>query len=175
MSEFSESFHLLTDDRTEAEALVRQSGLTGWTLPPSSGGWTPVVIDRDFTGEPDDHLVQANTGVLVLYVCAEDHGCELTVWSGAETIGHYRAEWTEEVEVEDHLDPATVQAAIGDRVEIDAAELEAALSVAVIESSLDPASGVRRAAAALGLGPVDWLSAAYLRHDAAERDAVHVG
>src|SRR5262245_8749918 len=96
MSEFSESFHLRAEDQAEGVALLERSGLAGWAYAPTNG-WVTVVVDRDFSGEPEPALVEANQGVLLLYVNAEDHGWGLTLWEGPDLRSAYEAEWTEEM------------------------------------------------------------------------------
>lgn len=75
MSEFSDSFHLRSDDLDEGVALLRRAGLEGFVFP-SEGGWTTLVCEGD-----GERLVAENTGTLLRYQWARDHGCRVDAWS----------------------------------------------------------------------------------------------
>lgn len=173
MSEFSESFHLWADDQAAGVALLERSGLAGWVYRPSNG-WVTVVLDRDFSGEGDPALTEANEGVLLLYVNAEDHGWSLTVWEGSAERSAYEAEWTEEMSTKTRkLDLNEVKRllgpAIGDeRVANLIALLRAPLDEGEWDSWIADGNPGHRAARLLGLEHADWLSGPYLAADDSE-------
>jgi hypothetical protein len=182
MSEFSESFHLRADDTAAGVALLERAGLPGWVLP-AEGGWVTVVVERDFTGEPEPALVAANDGVLLLYVNAEDHGWSLTAWDGTTEVSHYEAEWTDDIAADtSRLDVDALGARLGG---VEGADVDALRTILADDlSGLDVQEVVRwvqignpghRAAAAIGLTNVSWLSGDYLRNDDGRvEDAVRV-
>ena len=167
MSEFSDSYHLVTDAQADGIALLERAGLGGWVFPPGNG-WCMVVVAGQFAGAADARILQANEGVLLYYLNAEDHGWGFAVWSGTEEVGSYGIEWTEDIGVEDrdlHLDalhealtpvPASAWPAI-----------DAELTTTPDESAIFGATGNpgHRVAGLLGLERVEWMSGAALEHD----------
>ena len=182
MSEFSESFHLLADGQAAGVALLERAGLAGWVYRPANG-WVTVVLDRDFSGEGDPALIEANEGVLLLYVNAEDHGWSLTVWEGSTERSAYEAEWTEEMstktrkldlnEVKRLLAPAIGEESAHRLMEL----LRAPLAESDWDSWIADGNPGHRAARLLRLEHADWLSGMYLAAEpsaAADDGAVRV-
>ena len=164
MSEFSESYHLLTEDQHAGVALLERAGRAGWVFPPANG-WCTVVVDGEFTGMPAGAVIAANEGVLLQYVNAEDHGWGFTVWNETAEISAYGIGWTEEIQA--------------DTSQLDLAKLREYLPVVrpgawpAIEAGLEPPEdhatlfiGVEnpghRFARQLGLANFEWVSGHYL-------------
>jgi hypothetical protein len=167
MSEFTECYQLLAGDVAEGAALLERAGLPGWALPAESG-WVTVVVERPYTTEPDPPLIEANRGVLALFVNAEDHGWSLSFWEGPALRSHYRCDWDDEI--------------TADTSGLDLDALRRLLSPTVAEQSLDRLAEALEvlpddddlARSALGEGPpqqaarllgfpnTGWISGAYL-------------
>lgn len=81
MSEFSESFHLKSDDAQDAVALLSAARVPGFVAP-AKNGWVSFVYEPDEPPAKDhfDAIVAAARGTLVHYDFAEDHGCTVTVY-----------------------------------------------------------------------------------------------
>jgi hypothetical protein len=80
MSEFSDSYHLLTSNIKDVKRLIRQSGRYGMVIP-CAGKYIPFVVEGpESAGGPIDRLVQHNTQLLIHYAFAEDHGCWVKVF-----------------------------------------------------------------------------------------------
>jgi hypothetical protein len=179
VSEFSESFHLRSDDQAEGVDLLRRSGLAGWVFPPADG-WVTIVVERDFTGEPEPALTAANTGVLLLYVNAEDHGWSLTLWEGSEERSHYEAEWTEDMSVDrarhrpDEVRRMLSAALPAKRLARLEAVIDAPVDDEAWEQWLTDGMPAVRAADALGLPNTTWMSGDYLRHGGDDRAAAAI-
>ncbi len=169
MSEFTECYQLLAGDVAEGAALLERAGLSGWAFP-AQNGWVTVVVERPYTTEPDPPLIDANQGVLALFVNAEDHGWSLSFWEGAALRSHYRCEWDDEI--------------TADTSGLSPPELRRLLAPAVADPTARPAGrgGPRgparrrrprsrsspatvrpsRAARLLGFPNADWISGDYL-------------
>jgi hypothetical protein len=162
VSEFSESHHLATRDQADGVALLQRAGLRGLVFPPSPSGWTAVVPESPFTSDPSAELVEANEGVLLYYVNAEDHGWGLAAFEGAELVFEAQTEWDFDVEVQG--DPAALPAlwsALGERLPEDrqSALVDHLFPDASVESLFTGLQNPgHHAAAVLGLDPHEWLS-----------------
>jgi hypothetical protein len=107
VSEFSQSYHVVTDDAETGAALLRDAGLTGWVFP-ASNGWVTVLPDPDEFGTPSPALVAANAGTLLYYLNAEDHGWTFTIWEGGEQVCAYGCAWDHTLDVQDKAYDAAV-------------------------------------------------------------------
>ena len=132
MSEFSQSYHLASDDAGDAEALLRRAGVAGWVFPPGNG-WVTLLPDPDIFGEPLPALVAANTGTLVHYLNAEDHGWTFTIFQGAEVVCAYGCSWEDELAIED----ARLDLTVIDHI-IQANALEPMTSLPQVQALLHP-------------------------------------
>jgi hypothetical protein len=127
-----------------------------------------VVVAGPFLGDPSPRLVAANEGVLLHYVNAEDHGWALGVWYGAREVCAYRAEWTEDIVVDDGgLDLDALHASLTPVPPANWAAIDAQLTstpddAAIISPGGNPG---HRVAALLGLARVEWMSGAAMAHD----------
>lgn len=162
MSEFSQSYHLVGDDQGDAVSLLRRAGARGFVFPPSNH-WTTLVVETSDYGEVDDRVVAANTGTLLHYVHAEDHGWELAVFQGPDVVTRYACRWDEEIEISDEeLDMSLLEdlsrnhgSAAG------RAELEEVLHPADFDEIFendDLATPADRFCRLLGLAHASWLS-----------------
>jgi hypothetical protein len=81
MSEFSDSCHLRTMLREDAVQLLNACKVHGYVFD-EAGGWVPFVFPIDKLAR----VVAANTGLLVRYEYAGDHGCAVTVYDRAVRV-----------------------------------------------------------------------------------------
>ncbi|NOU73729.1 hypothetical protein GC098_20280 [Paenibacillus sp. LMG 31458] len=58
-----------------------------------------MVKDSNF--EPLDSIVRNNTGILLHYVYAEDHGWSMTLFDGDKEVSQYICNWDDEIRIED--------------------------------------------------------------------------
>ena len=180
MSEFTECYQLLAGDVAEGAALLHRAGLSGWAFP-AENGWVTVVVERSYTTEPDPPLIEANQGVLALFVNAEDHGWSLSFWEGASLRSDYRCEWDDQITADTSaLSPQELRRLLAPVVEdpqLD--QLLAVLEVPPDDDDLDAlATGdgpPQRAARLLGFPNDAWISGDYLaRGDDRAAPAVRV-
>ncbi|MCB9602153.1 MAG: hypothetical protein H6720_17680 [Sandaracinus sp.] len=87
MSEFSDSYHLL-GTRDDAVALLQRASARGAVLP-GGGRFTTLVVHPK-----DGRLLEAaNTGVLLHYLYAGDHGCWVQLRQGASLLDRLEQNW----------------------------------------------------------------------------------
>lgn len=87
MSEFSDSYHLL-GSREDAIALLERTGARGAVLS-GEGRFTAFVVHPK-----DGKRVEAgNTGVLLYYVYAGDHGCWVQLRQGTKLLDRLEQTW----------------------------------------------------------------------------------
>lgn len=80
MSEFSDSYHLLTSNTKDVKRLIRQSGRYGMVIP-CTGKYIPFLVEGpEEAGGPIDKLIEHNTQLLIHYAFAEEHGCWIKVF-----------------------------------------------------------------------------------------------
>lgn len=91
MSEFSESYHLKTASQDEAAALLEHAGFPGAVFAPS-GIWTTVVPWAGLF-EAMKPMAEANEGILLHYVFAEDHCWHATLYDGPQIAWEYLCSW----------------------------------------------------------------------------------
>ena len=99
MSEFSESYHLRSNDAQEAVEILRRAGERGYVFP-ASAGWVAFVSEGNLF-EPNPAIVKANPGILVHYVNQEDYCCWFAIFERSEMKCGYRCDWSEGLEVDD--------------------------------------------------------------------------
>jgi hypothetical protein len=90
MSEFSDSYHLLTADSQDVARLIRRSGRYGMILPPSapSARFIAFIVEGlDEAGGPSGAVVEHNENILIHYAFTDDAGCWLRVFDGAGEVG----------------------------------------------------------------------------------------
>lgn len=108
MSEFSESYHLLTDVRKDVFDLLQRGRCTGYVFEPTNG-WTSFVVKYS-SFSPMKELTTQNLGILLHYVNFEEHGWRFEIFSGSESLGYYENVWDPEWEIKTILDGARLKA-----------------------------------------------------------------
>lgn len=93
MSEFSDSFHLRTDDPEDAIELLRRAKVPGFVFPPAFG-FVSFVCPRDKRFY--QQVLGANLGLLVDYSFAADHGCWVNLYERDVKVGNLSAAFEEE-------------------------------------------------------------------------------
>lgn len=94
MSEFSESYHLLTADQQAGVAMVNRAGLAGFVFS-GSNNWVTILVE-DCMFEPNTRLTGANEGTLLHYMNPEDHGWGFTLFEKTQPVSRFMANWEEE-------------------------------------------------------------------------------
>ncbi len=169
MSEFSDSYHMLTADSRDVARLIRRSGRYGMILPPSgpSARFIAFIVEGlDEAGGPIDAVVEHNENILVHYSFTDDAGCWLRVFDGADEV----ADLAFEADLAGRDEPlaalreetrARSLAALLDRGVIDR---ETAARLRAAAQQPDPRAVGPQVAAALRLEHVAWLSCADLTY-----------
>lgn len=93
MSEFSESYHLQSDNAQDAVDLLQRAGEKGHVYPPGAG-WVTFVSEGNLF-EPNPAIVNANKGTLVHYVNQADYLCWFAIFENSKMTCAYRCEWEE--------------------------------------------------------------------------------
>ena len=99
MSEFSESYHLRSENAEDAIQLLRRAGRKGYVFQPARG-WVSFVAE-DGVFEPDDRIVAAASRPLLHFVSAEDHGWGFALLDGREVVSGYNCEWENDITCDD--------------------------------------------------------------------------
>ncbi|MCA0757178.1 hypothetical protein KP806_19115 [Paenibacillus sp. N4] len=172
MSEFSASYHLKAGDREEAIALIRNAGHQGYVYP-EQNGWVTFVVRGDVF-EVNEEIIAANTGLLVYYIYAEDHGWGMRIFQKNEPVFEYSADWNEELRIEKPTyDLELIRKLIGEQGNSDEG-IEALFETDEEEMfGLDepPAYTI---AESLGLTYFAWVSADYLENDGVDPSIAEV-
>ena len=163
MSEFSESYHLRSDDQNDGVALLERAGLKGFVFP-ASNGWVTVLAEGDiFT--PNDRLISANTGTLLYFANAEDHGWLFSIYASSECVCHYECAWEDTIEA-DHsgLDLKAVTELLRPSVSLEETHQILHPSPTDFDRLFlqPPATSF---AQSIGLEHYEWLSYAYMETD----------
>lgn len=173
MSEFSQSYHLVSDSADEGVALLRRAELRGWVFAPGNG-WVTLIPEPDEFGEASAALLDAcTTGTLLYYLNAEDHGWTFTVYRESRAVCAYGCSWEGGLEIEDaSLRLDVLEDVVAANLPAQAAEARVALERLLYPASLEhlaafaehtdgnnPGHGF---AEVMGLEHFHWLSAQYL-------------
>jgi hypothetical protein len=173
MSEFSESYHLRGSDINEAAALLRRTGLKGYVFPPSNG-WISFVAEQN-SFEPDPRVVAKNTGTLLHYVSAEDHGWNFSLFEGAELACGYGCNWDEDVQVDDsRYSAVALSRALGSGTETAIAAIERVLHPVDIDEAIESQPS-QVFAQAMVLPRFEWFAYDYVSRDFHDRPGEYVG
>ena len=161
MSEFSDSYHLVTADPGEVVRLVEAAGRFGMLMP-STGRSIPFLVEgEDDAGGPLDAVVENNRGILIHYCFAEDHGCWVTFFDGPARLA-WLSYMPRDPRLIENLAEATDilrgRGAIDDAVATRLRELARDMAMEVGPD----------VAMALGLGDVSWLSSKDLTYQSME-------
>ncbi len=163
MSEFSESYHLKSSQPEEAVAILRAASRKGYVFPSENGWVTFLAADGNF--EPDQRIIKANTGHLLHYVFAEDHGWSFTFFDKEKIVLRYRCEWDDDARFDDSKCPEQAfRKFIGDFGVGPADEVWSRLHPANIDEAIE-VEVAKLLAEALGLGHYEWLAYRYMVKD----------
>ncbi len=151
MSEFSESFHLRSDDAGDATGILSRARVPGFVFA-AEGGWVTFVYEAD---EPPsrahfDRILAEARGRLVHWDYAEDHGCRVTVYDDGKRVARLAVSFESRLSTFERA----AFVALGLVTDAGADEIEQWLKYAV------PGSIV---AETLGLPRHRWLSFEYVR------------
>jgi hypothetical protein len=185
MSEYSESYHLRSNNLSDGVDLLKRAGLMGYVFPPSNN-WIAMVIPTEELSSSEDNnnlskeemiakyanlrnsdaflnhsklLVTANDGLLLHYVWQEDHNWSFEFFNKSELVSGYLCDWnSDEFIVDDsQLNVAFVQSLLVKRDNIPHADAQRILYPQDFETLWNEHSGYIFAIA-LGLSPFSWLS-----------------
>lgn len=151
MSEFSESLQLLGTG-AEGASLMRRAGVPGWVVPGKR--WTALLCATD--GGEIQRIINVNTGILLHYAYAEDHGCDVHLIRGPRRAGYLKCYFELEswhFDVEAFVDGGLLTEEAGARL---CAYVELAHEPSALEQL-----GRYLPAESLGLEHYRWLSHAY--------------
>jgi hypothetical protein len=89
VSESSESVHLRSTNPNEAVELLKRAKVAGFVFP-ERNGWVSFVHS---VNDPEDRfrVEQANTGLLLFYDYAEDHGVWVNIHEGKKRVARLKA------------------------------------------------------------------------------------
>jgi hypothetical protein len=111
MSEFSESYHLQTSNIQDGIDLLKRASLKGFVYP-ASNNWV-TLLPEGSSFQPNNKLIQANQGLLLHYINAEDHGWAFNIYEGIIQTSHYECTWEEDITIDQQdLNPEKVQSII---------------------------------------------------------------
>jgi hypothetical protein len=165
MSEFSESYHLKSENQKDGENLLRKAGLTGAVFSPIRG-WVTIVPDTEMF-KSIEQMVSANKGLLLYYLYAEDHGWQFALYRDNSAICKYECAWNEELEINDSdLNQSEILPLLINKSS--EGELESILRPKTIEDIIVE-SPAYRFANIIGLEHYEWLAGSYL-DEVEERD-----
>ena len=99
MSEYSESYHLKVSKQEEAIELLQRANVGGYVFPVTNG-WVTMVVDGEFT-KLNSALIEANSGCLLNYQYAGDHGWGFSLFEGSAGVSSYFCSWEEGLEIGD--------------------------------------------------------------------------
>jgi hypothetical protein len=97
MSEFSESYHLFSNEQKDGIELLKRSLLRGFVYPDSNNWVTIIPSGRIF--QVNRRLINSNRSVLIHLINAEDHGWSLSIYDGKKRTFHYECTWEEDIEI----------------------------------------------------------------------------
>jgi hypothetical protein len=176
VSEFSQSYHLVTNDQEVVAQLLKSIPLRGFVFPPANK-WVTFVPEDKQPGELelDDRVVAANSGTLLHFIHAEDHGWEFQIFERNRRLCSYRCEWEWDLEIKDEdVDLDLLRRLSREHGQGTSKEqFEAWLHPRDIDSLIDDYPEERPAelvAASLGLEHLSWISWHYMTVD----DAVFI-
>lgn len=178
MSEFSESYHLVAANADEGAALLGRAGTGGWVFP-EANGWVTVVPQGDFGMVAPQSIASANTGLLVHYMNAEDHGWSIEVFKADTSLCAYEVDWTfDEPEADQsRLDVAAFAAALAEHGrQVDAGALANVFrdpfedgEEAFVNAMISGGGPGEALPELLGWGEYSWLSGSYLAGETDDR------
>ncbi|WP_088043250.1 hypothetical protein [Bacillus sp. EAC] len=97
MSEFSESYHLFSNDQKDGIELLKRSFVRGFVYPEKNNWVTIIPSGRKF--HVIRRFIKNNKGVLIHLINAEDHGWSLSIYDGIKRTFHFECSWEEDIEI----------------------------------------------------------------------------
>jgi hypothetical protein len=163
MSEFSESYHLRSEQAEDAIALLRRAKRKGYVYQPVNG-WVTFLAEEG-TFEPDERIVAAAAHPLLHYVSAEDHGWSFTLFDRTKAVSGYRCDWDSEINIDDsRYSRAALQQLVPSAQPALLDDFESRLHPKDFDE-LHEAEPSKLLAQALGLEHYDWLAYDYMASD----------
>ena len=163
MSEFSESYHLRSENAEDAIQLLRRAGRKGYVFQPALG-WVSFVAE-DGVFEPDERIVAAASRPLLHFVSAEDHGWGFALFAGREVVSGYSCEWENDITSDDSkYSREALQRLVPSAEASLLDEFERRLHPSDFDELLE-VNPSRLLAQALGLEHYEWLSYNYISSD----------
>ncbi len=98
MSEFSESFHLRTEDKNEGKELLKNIGASGIVFEPTNG-WVTVIPEGELNSQIP--AMSSYKGTILHYMYAEDHAWMTNLFSDGNPISSFVCAWDPELYIED--------------------------------------------------------------------------
>jgi len=165
VSEFSDSYHLMTDNCQAAEALLKRAGVEGYVFP-AVKGWSALVAEG-FAFRPNFQLIEANEGILLHLVSAQEYGWYFSLYQGPDQLAHYECYWENELYIHDaEFDFAKVKEVLSGQIEIAPEAAEEEYRKIFYPQELDyTCNPVTRLANLLGLKHVDWVAFSCVQED----------
>jgi hypothetical protein len=99
VSEFSCSYHLKSDSIDDCVSLIRKAKVTGFVFPAREGWVSFVVNEPDFVFSKK--LMDANDGVLLNFINAEDHGWSFEIFNKNTRICKFECSYSEDEDEDD--------------------------------------------------------------------------
>lgn len=96
MSEFSETYNLLSSEQQHGVALLEAAQIEGFVFEPANG-WVTILPRSEF-GQPLPVLIKANNGVLLEYLYDEDSGWQFALFEGSNVVSAYSCVWLDETD-----------------------------------------------------------------------------
>ena len=96
MSEFSSSFHFYKKTQDEVANLLKKNKVKAFVYK-EFNNWVTAVVNNE-----DVKLIKdTNSGFLIEYNFAEDHGWEYRLFNGKEQVSVYQCMWDNEISIID--------------------------------------------------------------------------
>jgi hypothetical protein len=164
MSEYSFSYHLYKTSAKEAITILKQARLDGIVLD-VFGAWTPMflpemLIETDYSRvEADPRLLARNQGILLRYVCQEDHNCAVLIYEGKQIVFQHISDWNRSSLQMENLsaNSTVIERYIAPRANLTPEELLRQLQPATLSQAINhpPAKALAKA---FGLIAYEWTS-----------------
>ena len=171
MSEFSESYHLLSSNPNDATVLLEELGLAGYIYP-AANGWTTFVVEGG-SFVPDNRVVGAARHLLLHFVSAEDHGWTFSLFESGQIVSAYQCEWNDAIVFDDSNYSRTV---IQHRIPAHKSEFLDDFEKHFHSTDIDEVLNAEPSkifAQAIGLEHYEWLSFDYISRDLSEAPENH--
>ena len=98
MSEFSESFHLRTNEKKEGIELLKNLGITGIVFD-AINNWVTVLPEGELNSQISP--MSSYKGTVLHYLYAEDHAWMTSLFTNGASISSFVCAWDPEIYIED--------------------------------------------------------------------------